>query len=367
VTYSPDGKWLASGSGEHSLKIWDAGTGEEVTVLEGHTQAVQAIAFCPDGKRLISTGEDATIKLWDIKTERQLLSLKDVVGSIHWSLALSPDGKRFAIACEDGIVRVYETNLRTAELWAQREGMSLVRNLFDKGVSAADARTRIRDAPFFIDEAVRQQALAMIDPYYRTLALRPALALVKQMFQEALPKDLVLQRIRTDTLLRETVKERTLDLAEHFVEDAGVLNEASWGVVRQSGLELARYGGALHQAEAACRLAPENGDYRNTLGVAQYRCGNYERALQTLEESNKRNTATKKHPDPADLAFLAMTFHRLGQKQKAQEMLALLRATMKEPWLKESRPEYIRDCQDLLGEAETLLTGKTPRSTRSPK
>ena len=71
MAYSPDGKTLASGSGDKTIKLWDVATGKEQATLKGHTDWVTSVAFSPDGKTLASGSEDKTIKLWDVATGKQ--------------------------------------------------------------------------------------------------------------------------------------------------------------------------------------------------------------------------------------------------------------------------------------------------------
>ena len=62
VTLSPDGKHIVSGSGDQTIRVWDAETGEVVSQLfKGHTSFVTSIAFSPDGKRIVSGSDNQTI------------------------------------------------------------------------------------------------------------------------------------------------------------------------------------------------------------------------------------------------------------------------------------------------------------------
>src|ERR1700682_167093 len=64
IAFNPDGKTLASGSGDKTIKLWDVATGKELATLEGHTGIVFSVVFSPDGKTLASGSHDNTIKLW---------------------------------------------------------------------------------------------------------------------------------------------------------------------------------------------------------------------------------------------------------------------------------------------------------------
>jgi WD40 repeat protein len=68
LAFSRDGKMLASGSADTTIKLWDAATGNALATLTGHTHWVISVAFSPDGKTLASGSWDPAIKLFDVAT-----------------------------------------------------------------------------------------------------------------------------------------------------------------------------------------------------------------------------------------------------------------------------------------------------------
>jgi WD40 repeat protein len=106
LAYSPNGKRLASASGDGTVRVWDAATGRQLLVLEGHTNIVNCVAYSPDGKRLVSGGVDGRIKLWDAASGKEVGNLE--TGSGFVCAALSPDGKRLVCGYLKGALKVWD-------------------------------------------------------------------------------------------------------------------------------------------------------------------------------------------------------------------------------------------------------------------
>jgi WD40 repeat protein len=112
VVVSADGKRLLTGGyGKKALRLWDADTGKELRVFEGHTGAIRAVALSPDGKRVLSgSNEDGTVRLWDAATGKELGRYE---GSGHvWSVAFGPEGKAIST---DILGRMYLWDLHTGK------------------------------------------------------------------------------------------------------------------------------------------------------------------------------------------------------------------------------------------------------------
>jgi WD40 repeat protein len=67
VAFSPDGKYLASGSEDNMIKLWSIESQKELATLQGHSREVNSVVFSPDGKYLASGSSDKMVKLWSVE------------------------------------------------------------------------------------------------------------------------------------------------------------------------------------------------------------------------------------------------------------------------------------------------------------
>jgi WD40 repeat protein len=309
IVFSPNGQRLAVISGSDVVRVIDAITGGQALEFKAYTDVVTDLEFSPDGKRLVTSDLDGMIKLWEASTGRELLSLKLPSGNfVSYDVRFTADGQRLVAAGSDGTVHVWETESPPEQVQLERKVTNLVNSLFF--------------------ELVRKKA--------------------------------VIERISGDAELDDRIRKLALARADSLYRDPDELNRRSRHTLEAVQLPAGRsqpaaYQRALLEAQEACELAPNNGSYLNTLGMALYRVEQYQQALDTLMRSDQINAARHKGSTPADLAFLAMAYQRLGSKAKAREELARLRETMKNPrWINDPQAQAFQS------EAEALLKDSKP-------
>lgn len=108
VAFSPDGLNLAAGLATNHIAIWDIGSGKQLQTLRGHAKEVSAVAYAPDGKQLVSGSRDKSIRFWNLasgKETRTLAAAADELGVD--SVAFSPDG-RFVLSSSQAKTQLWD-------------------------------------------------------------------------------------------------------------------------------------------------------------------------------------------------------------------------------------------------------------------
>jgi WD40 repeat protein len=117
VVFSPDGRYVLTGSLDKTAKLWDAATGAEMRTFTGHAGSVESVAFSPDGKYVLTGSVDKTAKLWDAATGAELLTFSDPTSIVRTSVemkrsshsvAFSPDGKYVLTGSDDGTPKLWD-------------------------------------------------------------------------------------------------------------------------------------------------------------------------------------------------------------------------------------------------------------------
>jgi WD40 repeat protein len=96
VTFAPDGQALATGSFNKVVCLWEAATGKELKRFVGHEKTIRQVIFSPDGKTLASAGDGKTVRLWDVASGKELRQFPQARG-MGRALAFSPDGRLLAM------------------------------------------------------------------------------------------------------------------------------------------------------------------------------------------------------------------------------------------------------------------------------
>jgi WD40 repeat protein/serine/threonine protein kinase len=113
VTFSPDGKLLASAGADHTVLVADALTGDALRTLKGHSGQVRSVVFSTDGTRIATASDDETVKTWSATTGEELRTFKGHTGAVY-SVAFETGGNRLASASTDQTIRICDAS--TGEL-----------------------------------------------------------------------------------------------------------------------------------------------------------------------------------------------------------------------------------------------------------
>jgi len=105
VAFSPDGRWVVSGSWDNTARVWEAATGQEVARVT-HKEGVSAVAFSPDGRWVVSGSSDNTARVWEAATGREVAHMAHEGGVS--AAAFSPDGRWVVSGSSDNTARVWE-------------------------------------------------------------------------------------------------------------------------------------------------------------------------------------------------------------------------------------------------------------------
>ena len=107
VAWSPDGKRIASASGDHTAQVWDASNGGHVLTYRGHSSDVLALAWSPNGQYIATGSLDTTVQVWNSITGATVFTYRghsDAIFDVVWS----PDGRRIVSLSNDNTIQIWD-------------------------------------------------------------------------------------------------------------------------------------------------------------------------------------------------------------------------------------------------------------------
>ena len=108
VAFSPDGKYALSGNQDKTLKLWDVSSGKEIRTFRGHTDRVHSVAFSPNGMYALSGSFDKTMKLWDVSSGREIRTFRGHTAVVR--VAFGPDGRYALSGSRDNAMKLWDVS-----------------------------------------------------------------------------------------------------------------------------------------------------------------------------------------------------------------------------------------------------------------
>jgi Tol biopolymer transport system component/mono/diheme cytochrome c family protein len=152
VAFSPDSKKVATAGGDRTIRVFEVETGKLVTQIEDHADWIFGIGFSPDGKRLASASRDKTAKVFDIEKKESLVTFPGHAQPVY-TVSFTPDSKGIATGGEDSRIRIWNPDndaksIREVggfggtvfKLMFTPDGKSLLACSADKAISVFDAK-----------------------------------------------------------------------------------------------------------------------------------------------------------------------------------------------------------------------------------
>ncbi len=328
--FSSDGSRIVTASADKTARVWNTANGAVLAVLSGHEGEVYRATFSPDGTRIVTSSPDKTARLWDVAHGNEVAVLRGHDGPLV-SAVFSPDGLRILTASHDGTSRIWD-GVSGRDLAVLRPPNLGGRASF-AGFSPDGQRIMWVCAgptlPLWSATPYR-------DRYKLTEESRHAEKHVRPLVEENVRAGVSVENIR-DTIakglsLNQVEKSAALCVLCEFVDkqisedlrSARTLNDAAWAATETPGPTPDAVVKAVSDARRAVELHPTD-EYLGTLGVAQYRAGQFADALISLARVREMTPRLRGFEEPVNLAFFAMVQYQLGRQDDARGSLGQLR------------------------------------------
>jgi WD40 repeat protein len=304
VAFSPDGKTIVSGSWDKTIRLWDTSGKPLGLPFKGHQDGVISVAFSPDGKTIVSGGTDKTIRLWNTSGKPLSSPFK---GHESWviSVAFSPDGKTIVSGSSDTTIRLWRGG--NWQDWLKVGCNRLIDHpiLVDPKTTLAEdsemievakgagetceklAWNQAQKAHFLANQgrAIGQggDVFAAITKFQQARNLSPSIQVPTQAQVEWWAAGGLVEKGE------KLVKEGKVKEALAAYQKAQTL-KPTWKLYAESWNTLCRFGSlhgqvaeVMQACENAVTLAPKNGNFRDSRGIARAMTGNIAGAIEDFQ------------------------------------------------------------------------------------
>ncbi len=258
LAWSSDGRRLASGGADQTVKVWEPLRGAELLSLRGHTGDIDGLAWSPDADRLASASKDGTVRIWDTAGGRELLVLQGSWKGI-FGVSWSRDGRRLAAAGHDGSVKVWDASSGYDQASGAAFAQERARRHYDRSVSLARSGRVEESSDAFrtarsIDRGSAQPLFERGSNYWE-----------RDLYAHALAD------------LGHATELQPQRAAAHYL--------LAWLLATCPDVKLRDPQRAVVHARRAVELAPDYGEYWTALGAAYYRARRWKDSVTALERA----------------------------------------------------------------------------------
>lgn len=323
--------------------------------LEGRIDATGAVAVAPARTHLAASDAGGNVFVWQLPVGRVVARVAVSARGVS-SLAFSRDGSRLAAGTPDQTALIDTTNWEWVDsLPLNEQRAECIR--FAPGDHALIASCMVTPVVRFEtrlpDDIPADELLAARETNRRAVAVLAGIPLeLRSVLDETLAQ------IEQLPSLAPEVRQAAVAFARGLGENANWLNSEAWGQVRYPGQPVEQYRKALKCVEAALKYAPGDFAFLNTLGVAQFRLGDFEAAIATLERADSAHDrigvdGESRGPHPLDGVFASMALARLGRIPEARQRLAAARQLAGDPRYSGDAElgQFLREAEAVIAEA----------------